>query len=118
MEGNRVEVRMLGVIKQLCVDELDLLLMIIIIIGSDTFLFLLNEAAEDEWTRAADSLRVERVGDEAVREAVTEVRGERGKLSGDREASASEASDADGFGEGGVSAAEGEVSDGDGREGE
>lgn len=116
MEGNRVEVRMLGVIKQLCVDELDLLLMIIIIIGSDTFLFLLNEAAEDEWTRAADSLRVERVGDEAVREAVTEVRGERGKLSGDREASASEASDADGFGESAVSAAEGEVSDGEGRE--
>lgn len=114
MEGNRVEVRMLGVIKQLCVDELDLLLMIII--GSDTFLFLLDEASEDEWTRAADSLRVERVGDEAVREAVTEVRGERGELSGDREASASEASDADGFGESGVSAAEGEVSDGEGRE--
>lgn len=117
MEGNRVEVRMLGVIKQLCVHELDLLLMIVII-GSDAFLLLLDEASEDEWTRTADSLRVERVRDEAVREAVTEVRCERGELRGDREASASEASDADGFGEGGVSAAEGEVSDGDGREGE
>lgn len=116
MEGDRVEVRMLGVIEQLRVHELDLLLISII----DTFLFLLvGEASEDERTRTSDSLRVERVRDEAVREAVTEVRRERGELRGDGEASASEAGDADGFGESGVSAAEGEVSDGDGgREGE
>lgn len=116
-EGNRVEVRMLGVIKQLRVHELDLLFLIII---NNTFLFLVlvDEASEDERTRASDSLRVERVRDEAVGEAVTEARRERGELRGEREASASEAGDADGLGESGVSAAEGEVSEGEGREGE
>lgn len=111
-EGNRVEVRVLGVIKQLRVHELDLLLLLIVI-NINTFLFrlvLVDEASEDERTRAADSLRVERVRDEAVGEAVTEARRERGELRGEREASASEAGDADGLGESGVSAAEGEVS--------
>lgn len=110
---------MLGVVKHLCVDESVLLLLIIIIIiigRSDTFLFLVDEAAEDERTRTADSVRVERVRDEAVRETITEVGRVSGELSGDGEASTAESSDADRFGEGCLGAAEGEVSDGDGRE--
>lgn len=54
--------------------------------------------------------------DETVREAVTEVRRVNSELSGKRETSAAESSDADRFSKSCVSAAEGEVGYGDGWE--
>jgi hypothetical protein len=112
---------MLWVFKHLCEDELIFLLLLIITVimiigGSDTFLFFIDEATEDERTRTADSVRVKRVRDETIREAITEMRRVNSELSGKRETSTAESSDADRFSESGVSAAEGEVRDGDGRE--
>jgi len=66
-------------------------------------------AAENEWTRFANSLLIERVRNQTVRKTVTEVWGEGSKLRREGQQAPTETCDAGGFGECGVGATEGEV---------
>ena len=66
-------------------------------------------AAENEWTRFANSLFIERVRNQTVRETVTEVWREGSKLRGEGQQAPTETRDAGGFGECGVGATKGEV---------
>ena len=65
----------------------------------------------NEWTRSPNSLKAERVRDQTIRKSISKLRNNGGNVSVQREHAVAETGDAEGFGERGVGAAEGEVSD-------